>query len=94
MLLQYFVNYNLKKGHYRTGGPSLTPNWNARGSDQHRAGTIPAEAQVACRSAEALVRSGDWALNRRELRRGVSNSRLLSFIRRFPRKNRRLEDEK
>ena len=32
MLLQYFVNYNLKKGYYLTSGPSLTANWNSSGS--------------------------------------------------------------
>jgi len=32
MLLQYFVNYNLKKGYYLTSGPILTANWNATGT--------------------------------------------------------------
>jgi hypothetical protein len=32
MLLQYFVNYNLKKGYYVTSGPIVTANWNATGS--------------------------------------------------------------
>ena len=32
MLLQYFVNYNLKKGYYLTSGPIVTANWNATGS--------------------------------------------------------------
>jgi hypothetical protein len=32
MLLQYFINYNLKKGYYLTSGPTLTANWNATGS--------------------------------------------------------------
>jgi hypothetical protein len=29
MLLQYFVNYNMKKGWYLTSSPILTANWNA-----------------------------------------------------------------
>ena len=32
MLLQYFVNYNLKKGYYLTSGPIITANWNSTGS--------------------------------------------------------------
>jgi hypothetical protein len=32
MLLQYFVNYNLKKGYYLTSGPIVTANWNSTGS--------------------------------------------------------------
>jgi hypothetical protein len=32
MLLQWFVNYNLKKGYYLTSGPIVTANWNATGS--------------------------------------------------------------
>ena len=32
MLLQYFINYNLKKGYYLTSGPIVTANWNATGS--------------------------------------------------------------
>jgi len=32
MLLQYFINYNLKKGYYLTSGPTLTANWNSTGS--------------------------------------------------------------
>jgi len=31
MLLQYFVNYNMKKGYYLTTGPIVTANWNAKG---------------------------------------------------------------
>jgi hypothetical protein len=31
MLLQWFVNYNLKKGYYLTSGPLVTANWNATG---------------------------------------------------------------
>jgi hypothetical protein len=32
MLLQYFVNYNMKKGYYLTSGPIVTANWRASGS--------------------------------------------------------------
>jgi hypothetical protein len=32
MLLQYFINYNLKKGYYLTSGPIVTANWNANGT--------------------------------------------------------------
>jgi hypothetical protein len=32
MLLQWFVNYNLKKGYYLTNGPIVTANWNATGT--------------------------------------------------------------
>jgi hypothetical protein len=29
MTLQYFVNYNLKKGYFLTSQPIITTNWNA-----------------------------------------------------------------
>jgi len=32
--LQYFVNYNMKKGWYLTTGPTLTANWKAPSGDQ------------------------------------------------------------
>jgi hypothetical protein len=32
MLLQYFINYNLNKGHYLASTPIVTANWNATGS--------------------------------------------------------------
>jgi hypothetical protein len=32
MLLQYFINYNMKKGYYLTSGPIVTANWNATGN--------------------------------------------------------------
>lgn len=32
MLLQWFVNYNLKKGYYLASGPIVTANWNSTGS--------------------------------------------------------------
>jgi hypothetical protein len=32
MLLQYFINYNFKKGYYLTSGPIVTANWNSTGS--------------------------------------------------------------
>jgi hypothetical protein len=38
MLLQYFINYNLKKGYYLTSGPSVTANWNATGSTDDATG--------------------------------------------------------
>lgn len=33
MLLQYFINYNLKKGYYITIQPIITANWNASNGD-------------------------------------------------------------
>jgi hypothetical protein len=33
-LLQYFVNYNFKKGWYLTSSPILTANWNSRSGNQ------------------------------------------------------------
>jgi hypothetical protein len=33
MLLQYFVNYNMKKGWYLTSQPIITANWNAASGD-------------------------------------------------------------
>src|ERR1700735_5930560 len=38
MLLQYFVNYNLKKGYYLTSGPIVTANWNAKGNGDAQRG--------------------------------------------------------
>jgi hypothetical protein len=32
MLVQYFINYNLKKNYYLTSGPIVTANWNATGT--------------------------------------------------------------
>jgi hypothetical protein len=32
MLLQYFINYNLKKNYYLTSSPIVTANWNATGT--------------------------------------------------------------
>lgn len=32
MLLQWFVNYNLKNGYYLASGPIVTANWNATGT--------------------------------------------------------------
>jgi hypothetical protein len=34
MLLQWFVNYNMKKGWYFTTSPIVTANWRARGGNQ------------------------------------------------------------
>jgi hypothetical protein len=34
MTLQYFINYNLKKGWYLTSGPILTANWEATNGDR------------------------------------------------------------
>jgi hypothetical protein len=34
MTLQYFVNYNLKKGYFITFQPIITANWNAASGDQ------------------------------------------------------------
>jgi hypothetical protein len=34
MLLQYFVNYNLKKGWYLTSAPIVTANWNSKASGE------------------------------------------------------------
>jgi hypothetical protein len=38
MLLQYFVNYNLKKGWYITTGPIVTANWNSTGTGEAATG--------------------------------------------------------
>jgi hypothetical protein len=38
MLLQYFVNYNMKKGYYLTTGPIVTANWNAKGTGDAASG--------------------------------------------------------
>jgi hypothetical protein len=38
MLLQYFVNYNLKKGWYITTSPIVTANWNSTGSGEAATG--------------------------------------------------------
>jgi hypothetical protein len=38
MLLQYFVNYNMKKGYYLTSGPIVTANWNAKGNGDAASG--------------------------------------------------------
>jgi hypothetical protein len=34
MLLQYFINYNLKKGWYLTSAPIITANWNSKASGE------------------------------------------------------------
>jgi hypothetical protein len=38
MLLQWFVNYNMKKGYYLTSGPIVTANWNATGGGEASTG--------------------------------------------------------
>jgi hypothetical protein len=38
MTLQYFVNYNLKKGWYVTTAPVVTANWNSKGSGEAATG--------------------------------------------------------
>jgi hypothetical protein len=38
MVLQYFVNYNLKKGWYITTSPIVTANWNSTGSGEAATG--------------------------------------------------------
>ncbi len=38
MLLQYFINYNMKKGYYLTSGPIVTANWNAKGNGDAASG--------------------------------------------------------
>jgi hypothetical protein len=34
MLLQYFINYNMKKGWYLTSAPIITANWNSKASGE------------------------------------------------------------
>ena len=34
MLLQYFINYNMKKGWYLTSAPIITANWRSKGSGE------------------------------------------------------------
>jgi hypothetical protein len=38
MLLQYFINYNLKKGWYVSSSPIITANWNATGTGEAATG--------------------------------------------------------
>jgi hypothetical protein len=38
MLLQYFINYNLKKGWYLTAAPIITANWRSKGSGEASTG--------------------------------------------------------
>jgi hypothetical protein len=38
MLLQYFINYNMKKGYYLTSAPIVTANWNATGGGEASTG--------------------------------------------------------
>jgi hypothetical protein len=38
MTLQYFVNYNMKKGWYVTTGPIVTANWNSNGTGESATG--------------------------------------------------------
>jgi hypothetical protein len=46
MLLQYFINYNLKKGYYLTSGPIVTANWNANGTGDDATGNDPTGGNV------------------------------------------------
>jgi hypothetical protein len=46
MLLQYFINYNLKKGYYLTSGPIVTANWNANGSGEAATGNDTTSGNV------------------------------------------------
>jgi hypothetical protein len=46
MLLQYFINYNLKKGYYLTSGPIVTANWNANGNGDAATGNDPTGGNV------------------------------------------------
>jgi hypothetical protein len=34
MLLQYFINYNMKKGWYLTSAPIITANWRSKGTGE------------------------------------------------------------
>ncbi|HEY1995420.1 MAG TPA: hypothetical protein VGG81_13520 [Edaphobacter sp.] len=53
MLLQYFINYNMKKGYYLTSGPIVTANWNANGGGDAAPGTTPQGAMCgSCLLAE------------------------------------------
>ena len=45
MLLQYFINYNLNKGHYLASTPIVTANWNATGSVDSATGNDLARAK-------------------------------------------------
>jgi hypothetical protein len=38
MLLQYFINYNLKKGWYLTSAPIITANWRSKGTGEASTG--------------------------------------------------------
>jgi hypothetical protein len=77
MVLQYFVNYNLKNGWYLTSAPINTANWNADGADRwtvpigggvgkiFKAGKQPMNAQVGAYYNLVTpynIPSGDWSL--------------------------------
>jgi hypothetical protein len=104
-LLQYFINYNMKKGYYLTSGPTLTANWNAMGSDEAASGddsaggvwTVPFGGGMG-----RIMRLGPQPINGTIQFYGNAvpagsfavESQITGrspFIRRFPRKSRRLK---
>jgi hypothetical protein len=46
MLLQYFINYNLKKGWYLTSAPIITANWRSKGSGEASTGNDTTSGSV------------------------------------------------
>jgi hypothetical protein len=46
MLLQYFINYNLKKGYYLTSGPIVTADWNANANGDAATGNDTTKGNV------------------------------------------------
>jgi hypothetical protein len=100
MLLQWFVNDNMKKGYYLTTGPIVTANWNATGSVDAATGddvpggvwNVPFGGGIG-----QIRRLGfqpiNWTIQftgtrstRRVVHRGVLSFRLLCYIRKCPRR--------
>jgi len=46
MTLQYFINYNLKKGYYLTSGPIVTANWRGKGTSEGANGDTSTDGNI------------------------------------------------
>lgn len=46
MTLQYFINYNMKKGYYLTSGPIVTANWRGKGTGEGANGDSTADGNT------------------------------------------------
>ena len=100
MLLQYFVNYNLKKGYYLTTGPIVTANWNSTGSIDAATGNDVPGGTWTVPFGGALAKSGGWVFSQSTGRcsftgtqsihpaahRGVLNFKLRCSTQRCPRR--------